>query len=218
MRLYTMDIQLWDTCCLQRPQGKGTGHDHTWKRAVNEQQTGHCDLHKQWSRDHIRRLNTLGILTKVANILQTFSNALSSEKTFVFEFMMTSSNGNVFRVTGHLCGEFTGHQWIPAQRPVTRSFDVFFDLRLNKLLSKQSWGWCLETLSRPLWRHSNVLGVNVWGCYRSTRNNIAFYDVNRTIFLHKMIYLIRQLIAPPTIALVEINTIQTELVRFQWIS
>ena len=44
----------------------------------------------------------------------------------------------------------------PTQRPVTRSFDVFFDLRLNKRLSKQSWGWWLETLSRPLWRHRNV--------------------------------------------------------------
>ena len=28
-------------------------------------------------------------------------------------FIMTSSNGNIFRVTGHLCGEFTGHRWIP---------------------------------------------------------------------------------------------------------
>ena len=28
-------------------------------------------------------------------------------------FMMTSSNGNIFRVTGHLCGEFTGPRWIP---------------------------------------------------------------------------------------------------------
>ena len=27
--------------------------------------------------------------------------------------MMTSSNGNIFRVTGHLCGEFTGPRWIP---------------------------------------------------------------------------------------------------------
>ena len=44
----------------------------------------------------------------------------------------------------------------PAQRPVTRSFNVFFDLRLNKRLSKQSWGWWFETLSCPLWRHSNV--------------------------------------------------------------
>ena len=43
----------------------------------------------------------------------------------------------------------------PAQRPVTRSFDVFSDLRLNKRLSKQSWGWWFETLSRPLWRHCN---------------------------------------------------------------
>ena len=43
----------------------------------------------------------------------------------------------------------------PAQKPVTRSFDVFFDLRLNKRLSKQWWGWWFETLSRPLWRHRN---------------------------------------------------------------
>ena len=44
----------------------------------------------------------------------------------------------------------------PAQRPVTRSFDVFFDLCLNKRSSKQSWGWWFETLSPPLWRHCNV--------------------------------------------------------------
>ena len=37
----------------------------------------------------------------------------------------------------------------PAQRPVTRSFDVFVDLRLNKWLTKQSWGWWFETPSRP---------------------------------------------------------------------
>ena len=44
----------------------------------------------------------------------------------------------------------------PAQRPVTRSFDVFFDLRLNKRLSKQSLGWWSATISRTLWRHRNV--------------------------------------------------------------
>ena len=43
----------------------------------------------------------------------------------------------------------------PAHRPVTRSFDVFFDLRLNKRWSKQSWGWWFETLSCSLWRHCN---------------------------------------------------------------
>ena len=52
--------------------------------------------------------------------------------------LMTTSNGCIFRVTDPLYGEFTGDRWIPSQSPVTRSFDVFFDLRLNKRLSKQS--------------------------------------------------------------------------------
>ena len=70
--------------------------------------------------------------------------------------MMTSSNGNIFRVTGPLCGEFTGPGEFPTQRPVTRSFYVFFDLRLNIRLSKQPWGWWFETPSRSLWRHCNA--------------------------------------------------------------
>ena len=45
----------------------------------------------------------------------------------------------------------------PTQRPVTRSLDVFFDLRLNKRLSKQSWGWWFVTLSRLFWRQCNEL-------------------------------------------------------------
>ena len=47
------------------------------------------------------------------------------------------------------------HSEFPAQRPVTRSFHVFFHLRLNKPLSKQSRGWWFETLSYPLWRRCN---------------------------------------------------------------
>ena len=69
--------------------------------------------------------------------------------------MMTSSNGNIFCVTGNSCREFTSPGEFPGQRPVTRSFDVFFDLCLNKQLSKQSWGRWFEMLSRLLWRHSN---------------------------------------------------------------
>ena len=55
-----------------------------------------------------------------------------------------------------LCAEnspVTGE--FPSQRPVTRSFDVFFDLRLNTRMSKHSWGWWFETPSRSLWRHCN---------------------------------------------------------------
>ena len=72
-------------------------------------------------------------------------------------FMMTSSNGNIFRVTGPLCGKFTGPGEFPTQRPVTWSFGVFFDLRLNKRLSKQPWGWWFETPSWSLWRQCNAL-------------------------------------------------------------
>ena len=47
----------------------------------------------------------------------------------------------------------------PAQRPVTRNFEVFFDLRLNKRLSKQLWGWWFETpWPHSSWRHCNGIG------------------------------------------------------------
>ena len=72
-----------------------------------------------------------------------------------FITMMTSSNGNIFRVTGPLCGKSTGPGDFPTQRPVTRSFDVFFDLHLNKRLSKQPWGWWFEPPSWSLWRQCN---------------------------------------------------------------
>ena len=68
---------------------------------------------------------------------------------------MRCGNNNPFPM--NLCpGEF------PTQRPVTRSLDVFFDLRLNKRLSKQPWGWWFETLSVWLWRQSNVLLLSEW--------------------------------------------------------
>ena len=44
----------------------------------------------------------------------------------------------------------------PAQRPVTPCFNVYFDLRLNKRLNKQSWGWWFEALSCPLWHQRNA--------------------------------------------------------------
>ena len=61
----------------------------------------------------------------------------NQEGFFIKSFMMTSSNWNIFRTTGQLCREFTGPGEFPTQRPVARSFDDLFDLRLNKPLSKQ---------------------------------------------------------------------------------
>ena len=89
--------------------------------------------------------------------------------------MMTSSNGTIFRVTGPLCGEFTGPGEFPAQWPVTRSFDVFFDLSLNKRLSKQSWGWWFETPPWPLWRHRNDGDIQHWRVHPVELNWVWFY-------------------------------------------
>ena len=70
--------------------------------------------------------------------------------------MMTSSNGSVLLAlcegNSPVIGEF------PSQRPVTRSADVFFDLCVNKRLSKHSRRWWFETPSHSLWRHCNVIG------------------------------------------------------------
>ena len=78
----------------------------------------------------------------------------------------------------------------PTQRPVTRSFDVFFDLCRNKRLSKQSKGWWFETLPCPLWRHRNAISLGVatmlvryhailWNKWNS--KSIIFVSTNRTL-------------------------------------
>ena len=56
-------------------------------------------------------------------------------------------------------GNSPGTGEFPAQRPVTRSFDVLFDLRLIKRFGKQSRGWWFEMPSHPLWRHCNGMEV-----------------------------------------------------------
>ena len=69
---------------------------------------------------------------------------------------MTSSNGNIFRVTGLCAVPTTVTGEFPSQKPVTRIFDVFFDLRPNKRSGKESWGWWFGTPLCSLWRYCNV--------------------------------------------------------------
>ena len=76
--------------------------------------------------------------------------------------MMTSSNENISRVTGHLCGEFTGPGEFPTQRPVTRSFHVFFDrVWLN--------GWVTNREAGDLRRYRGHYDTNVM-------NNVTLKD------------------------------------------
>ena len=92
-------------------------------------------------------------LPRIDNTELRWNVAFCKRIAQITKFPMTSSNENIFRVTGHLRGEFIGHRWIPTrgpqinncplpptQRPLMRSFDVFFDLRLTKRLRKQWWG------------------------------------------------------------------------------
>ena len=77
------------------------------------------------------------------------SNGLQRHGTTWWRHQMETFSALLAICAGNspVTGEF------PTQRPVTRSFGVFFDLCLNKRLSKQSWGWWFETPSRPLWCH-----------------------------------------------------------------
>ena len=61
--------------------------------------------------------------------------------------MMTSSNGNIFRVTGHLCGEFTGHRWIPR----TKASDA--ELWCFLLICARINGWVNNGEAGDLRRH-----------------------------------------------------------------
>ena len=67
---------------------------------------------------------------------------------------------------------------------LTRNFEVFSDLRLNKRLSKQSWGWWFETPWRSLWSHCYAMSI----CRRFFFNIVArgrlcvFAGYDHTIF------------------------------------
>ena len=67
---------------------------------------------------------------------------------------------------------------LPQQRPVTRSFNVFFDLRQNKRLSKQSRPRWFETPSRSLWRHCNVTQGKYHPSWRFT---LFLFHIHRSI-------------------------------------
>ena len=68
---------------------------------------------------------------------------------------------------------------------MTRSFDAFVDLRLNKRLGKQSWVWCFETPSRPFGRHSNDIFETSWtdhvNLYQSSCKSVYLQEGNATI-------------------------------------
>ena len=70
------------------------------------------------------------------------------------ERLMTSSNGNIFRVTGPWARNWPVTGEFPTQRPVTRSFDVFLNLARTN-------GWVTTRDTGDLRRHRTHYGVTV---------------------------------------------------------
>ena len=96
-------------------------------------------------------------------------------KLFTITRMLTSANGKKIRVIywsfeRRMTGEF------PSQRPVTRSFDAFFDLRVNKRLSKQWRRRRFEAPSRSLWRQCRTISNLADFVLSSVRSLIKVYS------------------------------------------
>ena len=101
------------------------------------------------------------------------------------------------RVTGHLCGEFTGHRWIPHTKAIDAELWCFLWSALNKRLIKPWWGWWFETPSCPLWRHcidrtrairpfSNCKSIT----QRLMSMHIAHACIYRTLHTHVMYFML----------------------------
>ena len=129
-----------------------TLHDNPW----------HCDVSLAWLKDFKLSNNTLytGPICRVVIIAftsMTCSTPLQLQGKPVWEagtlwrHQMEAFSALLVLCAGNspVTGEF------PSQRPVTRSFDIFFDLRLSKPLSKQSRRRRFATPYRSLWRHCN---------------------------------------------------------------
>ena len=93
--------------------------------------------------------------------------------------MMTSSNGNIFRVNGFCAGYSPVIGEFPAQSQ-WRGALIFFYLRLNRQLSKQWRRWWFETLLRSLW-HQSWVYVNQscpTQCYSYFAEYLAYVTIN----------------------------------------
>ena len=119
-------------------------------RAPGDPCYGNISIHTHtWTDGVLSPRVPINVFTYSAVMLRIYGDVM-------LNFLMTSSNGNIFRVTGPLCGEFTGLRWIPHTKASDAELWCFFVLRLNKRLSKHARHRWFETPSCSLWRHCDV--------------------------------------------------------------
>ena len=127
----------------------------SWVR-VSVLQFSRCQLQAIQMEWNIKLVAIFKILQHIMTQLAYIAPVLFRDYYYIniswWRYQMETFSASLAIYAGNspVTGEF------PTQRPVTRSLGVFFYLRPNKRLSKQSWGWWFETPSCPLWRHRNV--------------------------------------------------------------
>ena len=102
--------------------------------------------------------NTFAFLSHYYDVMMSAMASQITSLTIVYPIInsgadqrkhQSSASLNFCSGNSQVTGEFH------SQRPVKWSYDLLFDLHLNKRLIKQTWGWWFETQSRSLWRHCN---------------------------------------------------------------
>ena len=97
---------------------------------------------------------------------------------------MTSSNGNIFRVTGHLCGEFTGHRWIPR----TKATRKWREAMMFSFICAWINGWVNNPGADDYRRHRAHYDVAVTGLYKPNVNMIWWMKM---LWLFRALHYIR---------------------------
>ena len=124
-----------------------------------------------------------------------YSDVNDTVTTKLFEYLNTidpiwTHNTNISRVTGPLCGDFTGRRWIPRTKACDAELWCFL-WSAPWILSKQSWGWWFETSSHLSWRHCNIIRdrwyqwcTNVFEksflCYLCWSGDLVFIHIHTT--------------------------------------
>ena len=93
----------------------------TRSMVTDDTHTGRLSSRRHWCRSATEGATVLVLWQSVwrmclavnTHSIKGFFSWVAQSVVISLSYMMTSSNGNIFRVTGHLCGEFTGLRWIP---------------------------------------------------------------------------------------------------------
>ena len=109
---------------------------------------------------------------------QQFSTTMATQDHHLQRrYTMTSLNGNIFRVTGHLCGEFTGPRWIPRTKASDAELWLFFFMctPINSSVNNGEDG--------DLRRHRTHYGVTIMNELILIHEHLAFVHFNSTSIL-----------------------------------